>query len=671
VDQINSRECSRRGAGRLNADTQTWVQTVTTPAGAARQLARSLCLLAATLLLSQATVAPALAMSTSQEVAQGKVESAQIDAQSIRITDPFLTSWVNQVGSQLAQHRERRDINYTFTILATPDINAFALKGGFIHVDMGLLNFVTSDDELAATMGHEMGHVELRHVVRSSNTGTIVGILTAIVSMIAPAVGVLGGLGSELATQKFSRAEELQADHYGMRLAAQSGYDPQAAVDVMARLGAMDPGPESRADKAFIDHPVPADRISHLLGYPELDAPSPSSIVENALHDQKEGRYSYAQARLKGVKDSADQALVSSHQTELDYALRESGALAAPDSRLTAAMILPNDPKREQAYMALKAAQTNAQSVFAQAKTDDRIASGNLDNVEQQLNNLNDSTQGQQQQAPPSGGAGAKNPMATAMDHLSADISGTMDALSDVVQTAPGLISPNQDTLRDMIEPLEDDAPLTPKYAALLPFYPDMTAGIDKANNQLLDSIAQTKAAVALSLTATQILSATMSQTPPPQASPTHGQKQTIVMPNFAPVLGAWDAALAKAQQASAEMYAAQALDLSAEITLLDVESSPERYADFAKALEVRFPGEHAPSYDQAIRLGIAPGELTCAAWYAFDTREPLDGVLQNLKAENMSCESAAQQRHLLSESMEIALGLIYEDYTDTPHPNK
>jgi predicted Zn-dependent protease len=640
-----------------------------------RPLTRCFTILCTVALLGQATALPALAMSTAQEIAEGRAESAEVDSHSIKVTDPFLVSWVNSIGSQLAQHRQRRDINFTFTILATPDINAFAMKGGFIHVDMGLLNFVDSDDELAATMGHEMGHVELRHVVKSSNQGTILGILTEIVSIISPVAGIVGDIGGELATQKFSRLDELQADHYGMRLADQSGFDPEAAVDVMAKLVNMDPGPGSKADKAFIDHPVPQDRVAHLLGYPELDRPSNARIIEEAIHDQREGRYSYAQAKLKKVQDPADQALVSEHVTQLDYALRESGALAAPDSRVMLNTVLPDDPRREQASTTLKAAQANAQTTLTQIKTNDRLGSGELDNLEQQLTNLSNNMPQNEAQAPQpahagsAGGAVMQDPMA----RLDADVSGTVSYISDVFETAPGLLGPNQDTLREMAEPLDDVAPLTPKYQALLAYYPAMIASIDKSNNQLLDSVEQSRAAIDEALTATQILSNTLTaaaQASPPPARQ-HGSQGGQRFPSFAPVLNAWDAALAKAQQASGEMYAAQALDLSAEITLLDLESSPERYAAFTNALEARFAGQHFPSYAQANQLGVPPGEIVCASWYAFDTHEQVLSVLENLKRSGQSCEDAGLARHLMGESMEIAEGLVYQDYMDVPEPLK
>ncbi|SRR5579872_555103 len=634
-------------------------------------LRRCLVALAVTLTLGQSPIAPAAAMSTAQEVAQGKAQSAQVDAHSIKVTDPFLVSWVNSVGGQLALHRQRRDINFSFTILNEPDINAFAMKGGFIHVDMGLLNFVSSDDELAATMGHEMGHVELRHVVKSDAQDNAIGILAAIASILSPIAGVLGNIGGELAAEKFSRTDELQADHYGERLAAQSGYDPQAAVDVMAKLGAMDPGPGSKADKAFIDHPVPQDRISHLLGYPELNHPTDSVIIAEAIHDQAEGRYSYAQAKLKKVADPSQRALVAEHQSQLDYAMRESGALAAPDGRVALASIEPNDPRRQEAVAALKAAVLNAQSAQTQAKTDDRLGAGELQNLEDQLNRVSSAMQNQSQGQAPAGPTPSSGPgsvVASALAHLDADISGTVAIAGDVLQTAPGLFGPNQDTMREMSEPLDDAAPLTPKYQALFAFYPSMTAGINKSNNQILDSIAQARAAIDQGITATRMLGDMVNATPPPTPSGKSGTPPVPRLPsNFSAVLSAWDAALAKAQHASDEVYAAQAIDLSAEITLLDVQSSPERYAAFAHALQQRFPGEMPPTYTQATRLGIPPGEIACGLWYAYDTHEQAQSVLNNFKNSSQSCEDAALARHLMGESLEIAEGLVYEDYTDAP----
>src|SRR5271166_910609 len=480
--------------------------------------------LAATLLATlilQDTAVPALAMSTSTEVAQGTSENAQIDASSIVINDPFLISWTNRIGGQLAQYRHRQDITYRFTVLADPSINAFAIKGGYVHVNVGLLNFVSSDDELAATLAHEMGHVELRHVVRSSNTQTIIGILTALAAILSPVAAVLGGLGGEIINDKYSRIDELQADHYGLDLMSKAGYDPNAALDVMTKLGQMEPGPDAKADKAFLDHPVPYDRVSHLLGYGALDRPSPQAIITESVHDQGEGRYSYAAAKLLALPGERDNPDVVAHVSELDYALRESGPKAAPDGRVFLVAVLPNDPARVSAAKQLVIALRAATDAKPTIKTYARKADAELGNLQHQLDLVSQAMQGGGQyrlmpsrryfddagtpptatptavtpapaapaanlpatsapatsapgspapstspSAPPRGPQGAPNggPPNGAPPYgmhpsdlvtLGRLINGTMQYVSDVIGTAPGLVEGNVTALREMAQPLE------------------------------------------------------------------------------------------------------------------------------------------------------------------------------------------------------------------------
>jgi len=605
--------------------------------------------------------APALALSTAQEVAQGAAESAKVDEESLVVQDPFLTSWLNGVGSGLAQHRQRADIQYRFTILADPDINAFALKGGYVHVNLGLLNFVGSDDELASTLAHEMGHVELRHVVRSSNSGTIIGILTALASMLSPVAYVIGGLGSELAGDKFSRAQELQADHYGLALMAKAGYDPRAAVDVMAKLGTLDPGPQSRADKAFIDHPVPQDRISHLLGYPPLDSPSGDAIVAQAIHDQREGRYSYATARLREAAKSRNNRLVEEHKTQLDYALRESGADAAPDGRVSRLPIGPSDPRRAAAAAELRSAISASATVLTNAKANDRTAAYELDDLVKKINALAPALQSMSPGPRPTNAAGRTS--GDGLAHLTRDISGTIDLLGDILQTAPGLVGPNTDTLREMAGPLEDPAPLTPKFQALLAFYPRLTSQLNRSNQQVLDSIQRARDAIALAADAVQLTQSVLI----PRIDPQGAAASPPPRPNPQPAIAAWDKALRAAQNASDTMYAAQTAGLSGEITMLDLLSSPERYAAFRQALIYRFPQVTPPDYTQALKSQIAPGEMACAAWLSFETKRPMSALLEQLGGGNQTCEQLAAEQRYLGESMEIAEGLIYEDYVDTP----
>jgi predicted Zn-dependent protease len=606
---------------------------------------------------------PALAMTTSKEIAEGKAENAQIDSESVIIKDPFLTSWVASVTDKLVQLRIRKDIPYQFTIIQDESINAFAIKGGFVHVNMGLLNFVNSDDDLAATLGHEMGHVELHHVTKSDNTNAILAIIEGILSIVSGPAAVLGSIGGELATDKFSRVDELQADHYGMSIMTKAGYDPHAAVDVMYALGAQDPGPSARADKAFLDHPNPSDRVAHLLGYQELDRPSSSALLARALHDQLEGRYSYAREMLSNVAAADPSTTVDDHKQQLNYALREAGALAAPDSRDYAPAIPATDPRRVTATTAISAAQHATETTLADIKKQAQDGNTDLTTVEQQLQQLSNVAGGE------GSGPGGPAPVLVALNR---DLSAVGNLTSDVLGSAEGLVSGNKDALHDLAAPLQDPQPLTPMNASLLVYYPAMTANLSASSAALAASVADSRAALAqLESTLIGMQSAASggsdygpngmpTSTPDPKAGPR-------VPPFLMQLAAAAASAHATASRASDEMYAAQTAQLSEQLTMLDLYSSPERFDAYRAAVTYRFPGVVLPAYSAAVASGISPGDLGCASWYSFETRTPINASIDALRASGTSCARLALDHHLLAESMEIAEGLLYEDYIETP----
>ena len=612
---------------------------------------------------------PAAAMSTGKEIDQGTQENQTIDSESVIVTDPFLTTWVNGVGAKLAANRQRRDITFRFTILGEPDINAFAIKGGYVHVNLGLLNFVSSDDELAAILGHEMGHVELRHVVKADNTNNIIGILTALASMVSPVALALGSVSSELIGAKFSRIDELAADKYGLMLMAKTGYDPQAVVDMMKKLGAMEPGPDSRADRAFVDHPVPSARVAHLEGYPELDRQSPEIIVVDSQHDQGEGRYSYAKARLLEAQAHLSSDSVSQEMKELDYALRESGSKAAPDSRVLTHLATADDPTRKAARAQVEANRLAIVAAVQQAKLDARKGGDEAQVVNHELEVL---TQNMPAPPPGMGAPGGRGPMST----LLKDMTGTLNFSSDVFQTAPGLLLSNRDTIVEMSQPLEDPGPLTPRSQSLLAYYPSMNAAFSWSTTMLLASIEDARTAIRTAHDAGEATRQALSEfQPPPQTQSvqaTHASGAPWTPPSGAGealqrAVTQWDVALAQARRASDEMYAAQAVGLSSEITLLDVLSSPERYDDFRKAVEYRLPGISMPDFATANTSGIAPGDYVCAAWYAFERHQDLATIAPSIHDRPGACPKIALDEAMMGESLEIATGLVLEDYTDTP----
>ena len=150
------------------------------------------------------------------------------------INDPVLTEYVNRVGKRLASSQEARDSGFPFTfeVVADPSINAFALPGGPMFINTGLLKAVDSEAELAGVMGHEMSHVILRHGTNQASKqqlfqlGAGIGGLAGGGSMLGQLAQVGVGLGANSVLLKFSRNAESQADLMGSHIMAESGYNP-------------------------------------------------------------------------------------------------------------------------------------------------------------------------------------------------------------------------------------------------------------------------------------------------------------------------------------------------------------------------------------------------------------------------------------------------------------
>jgi hypothetical protein len=129
----------------------------------------------------------------------------------------------------------------------------------------------------------------------------------------------------------------------------------------------------------------------------------------------------------------------------------------------------------------------------------------------------------------------------------------------------------------------------------------------------------------------------------------------------------AWDAAEAQAFRASDLVYEAQANTLSTEITMLDLYSSKARYDEYVKALAFRFPGVELPDYATVVNEAMPAGELACNAWLSYETKAPIRDFAAQERAAGLTCTDLALRRQLLGESLEIAEGLVYEDYIQEP----
>ena len=146
--------------------------------------------------------------------------------------DPEAARYVAAVGGALLPNLNRTAIRYQFHVIQSPEINAFALPGGHVFVLTGLLDFLQSEAELAAVVGHEMSHVDLRHCIERYQYELALRKL-----QVAP-VGEMVSIAHQLVAVGYGQDQELEADASGERLAIEAGYDPDAAAAVFTRMKA-------------------------------------------------------------------------------------------------------------------------------------------------------------------------------------------------------------------------------------------------------------------------------------------------------------------------------------------------------------------------------------------------------------------------------------------------
>ncbi|MEQ1555916.1 MAG: M48 family metalloprotease, partial [Gallionella sp.] len=125
-------------------------------------------------------------MSENQELEAGRAADVEVRKQYLVYADEALQNYVNRVGQKLAAHSHRPNLSYHFTVLDSTEINAFALPGGYVYITRGILAYLNSEAELAAVLGHEIGHVTARHGVRQQSAAQAANIGLTIASIFVP-----------------------------------------------------------------------------------------------------------------------------------------------------------------------------------------------------------------------------------------------------------------------------------------------------------------------------------------------------------------------------------------------------------------------------------------------------------------------------------------------------
>lgn len=244
-------------------------------------------------------------MSEPQELQVGRESDAEIRKSMGVYGDQALQQYVSDVGQRLVKSAHRPTLPWTFTVVDESAVNAFALPGGFIYITRGILPFLQSEAELAAVLGHEVGHVDARHSAQQYSNQVLAGgglaLLGILVPKTRPAQG-LASLGLSAAFLKFSREDELEADQLGVGYASANGWAPQGMTGLLGTLARLDDaGGSSRGVPNWaLTHPPAADRVTRVQ---QVVAAAPASATTTNA-PQFEGHLDglvFGDSREKGI----------------------------------------------------------------------------------------------------------------------------------------------------------------------------------------------------------------------------------------------------------------------------------------------------------------------------------------------------------------------------------
>jgi predicted Zn-dependent protease len=220
-------------------------------------------------------------MSEQDEISAGRKADQEVRQEYSDYDAPALQAYVNRIGQRLAASSHRPHLNYTFSVVDSPEVNAFALPGGYVYITRGIMVYLNSEAELAAVLGHELGHVTARHSVRQMSASTAANLGVMLAGILVPELGgqagqqLLGGVGQALLSG-YGRDHELEADRLGAEYLARTGYDPEAMIEVIgvlknqelfdAEIAKAEGRQPRRYHGVFATHPSNDTRLQQVVG---------------------------------------------------------------------------------------------------------------------------------------------------------------------------------------------------------------------------------------------------------------------------------------------------------------------------------------------------------------------------------------------------------------------
>ncbi|HEY0972021.1 MAG TPA: M48 family metallopeptidase [Gemmatimonadales bacterium] len=203
---------------------------------------------------------------TQQEVQMGQQYAAQINQQLPIVRDPEVVRYINVLGDSIAKLADSRGLDWQFQVVNSPEVNAFAVPGGFIYVNRGLIERADNLSQLAGVLGHEIAHVTERHSaeqMRDADRANFGAVLLCTLTNVcqSQAASTAIQLGGSAAFAKFSRDDESEADRVGIRNVVRAGIHPKGIPEMFEKLMAERRRSPGAVDAWFSTHPLEEERL--------------------------------------------------------------------------------------------------------------------------------------------------------------------------------------------------------------------------------------------------------------------------------------------------------------------------------------------------------------------------------------------------------------------------
>jgi beta-barrel assembly-enhancing protease len=244
------------------------------------------------------------------EIRMGKEYAQMIDSTVKLVQDPIVTEYVNRVGQNVVRNSDSK-VPFTIKVIDASEINAFALPGGFLYVNSGLLLAADEEAELAGVMAHEIAHVAARHAVRQMTRANFANIASIPLIFVGGGVGYAvrsaAGIGLPMSFLKFSRGFEEEADYLGLQYLYKTGYDPQSFMSFFEKIQAKEKTKPGTLSKIFASHPQMASRIANTQKQIDTKLPArPQYVVTGSEFDEVRTRLAVLENRHRVTDEKKD-----------------------------------------------------------------------------------------------------------------------------------------------------------------------------------------------------------------------------------------------------------------------------------------------------------------------------------------------------------------------------